>query len=316
MKSFVTMLLLLLLPHGLTRANTEQAKHSFIRRLVVFPLLVPDSPEKESEDAWWKIREELTKSRRFFIASRNFMIKKDVFQPRGALVPADCIILGRLLDAQALIVTYLDKRTLTMTVYEGTEGLTLWTQSVDLHQGLPIGPQIVASSMNLIRDFIASFPYQGFHILAPLKTTPLYRDKDNDYGHIYVGVNSKIQVNDKCEWIELKRSNFDPLFQGGSEVRVAAEGIVTEVFEESVVVRLDKIQPEHQIQELDLVRFPNEFRRVQDELAIKDDLAKRAHSHWVSMNLDPNQKAPDEKRALITSGAFLGSLAAFLLLAF
>ncbi len=97
--------------------------HELMRRLVVFPIQADTAVSKEAESTWWDIREKLTESRRFLVASKNFMQAKDVFQPRAELQPADVLILGRLLDAHALITTFLVDKKLSMRVYETQNGM-------------------------------------------------------------------------------------------------------------------------------------------------------------------------------------------------
>ena len=102
-------------------------EHERIHRMVVFPFKVESAEAdhdlpKLAEDTWWKTREKLTESKRFLVASRNFMQAKDVFQPRGELKPADALILGRLLDANALVTVFLEQRTrLILRVYGNGE---------------------------------------------------------------------------------------------------------------------------------------------------------------------------------------------------
>src|SRR6185503_6700203 len=96
-----------------------QTDHTMIRRISVFPIKTAPEFQQVADEAWWELRETLTRDKRFLVASKNFLMQKDVYQARSALTPADAIILGKLLDANALITTHLDERNLTMRVYEG-----------------------------------------------------------------------------------------------------------------------------------------------------------------------------------------------------
>src|SRR5690242_6478693 len=96
-----------------------QVEHTLVRRISVFPIKAGQELAPIAEEAWWELRETLTRDHRFLVASKNFLMQKDVYQARRALSPADAIILGKLLDANALVVTFLEDRTLRMHVYEG-----------------------------------------------------------------------------------------------------------------------------------------------------------------------------------------------------
>src|SRR4051812_42407301 len=85
-------------------SSWAEVRHTLLRRIAVFP--IADANVSTGEEAWWQMRELLTKDQRFFVASRRFMVNRGVFQPRKLLKPADAIILSKILDAQALVVTF------------------------------------------------------------------------------------------------------------------------------------------------------------------------------------------------------------------
>src|SRR3954468_6467929 len=118
-------------------ASFAQTDHSLIRRLTVFPIKTSPEYQQAADETWWELRETLTRDKRFLVASKNFLMQKDVYQARSKLSPADAIILGKLLDANALITTHLDDRILTMRVYEGDYGRALWEQKIMLQPSLP-----------------------------------------------------------------------------------------------------------------------------------------------------------------------------------
>jgi len=77
---------------------------SLMRRWVVFPFDSDTPANKNSaENAWWKTRERLTLSKKYLVASRQFLIQKDVFQPRKNLNPDDVKLLAHLLDADVVV---------------------------------------------------------------------------------------------------------------------------------------------------------------------------------------------------------------------
>src|SRR5262245_25083625 len=95
-------------------ANAQSAEHTLLRRVAVFPIEAPEELNSKADEAWWELREFLTKDKRFLVATKNFLQQQNVYQPRAELDPAAAIILGKLLDADAVISTFLKERILHM----------------------------------------------------------------------------------------------------------------------------------------------------------------------------------------------------------
>ncbi|MEQ1877196.1 MAG: hypothetical protein ABL958_11150, partial [Bdellovibrionia bacterium] len=218
MKYFIMVALLFF---AVMRAQA-QTEYSVLRRLVAFPVDTPSTFAGGADKAWWKVREELTNNRRFLIASKQFMIRKDVFQPRKEMEPADIVLLGKLLDAQGLIVTFLKDRQLQMVVYNGETGVTLWRNQYQLHPSVPISDQLESAALKLIQDFVSSVPYQGFQIVDPLLGRPVFEEGRAMYAKVEVGSDATVQKGDAVQWVRLTGSS--PLFQEGGQVTIVAEG--------------------------------------------------------------------------------------------
>ena len=56
--------------------------HTMIRRITVFPIKVAPELQSVADEAWWDLREVMTKDKRFLVASKNFLMKTDVYQSR------------------------------------------------------------------------------------------------------------------------------------------------------------------------------------------------------------------------------------------
>lgn len=194
-------------------SNIRGLPMGLLRRVVVFPLSAPTSLKDQAEKGWWRSREVLTENRRFLIASRRFMVQKDVYQSRESLTPADAILLGRLLDAHALITFRLKDRTMKMSVSSGEDGLLIWEREHTLHPSLPIAEQIEDASEKLSRDFIANMPYQGFQILDPLIGSALYEEGDVQLAKVDIGPNARVTAGDQVQWIEMERLHPRSLFK-------------------------------------------------------------------------------------------------------
>ena len=205
---------------GLTPANA-QIDHQLIRRVAVFPFAVPPEFQNSADDAWWQAREEFAQTRRFLVGSKQFLIKSDVYQPRRDLEPADAIILGKLLDAHALVTFQLNDRRLMMTVYDGGTGTTIWRKGVTLHPSMPVGDQLTPLAKKMVDDFIAAIPYQGFAIIDSLIGQPVYEEGDVRLSQIDLGIATGAQVGDVVQWIKIIGTSVEPLFMGGSKTTVS-----------------------------------------------------------------------------------------------
>lgn len=294
-----------------------QTEHTLIRRISVFPVKT-GQPELApiAEEAWWELRETLTRDKRFLVASKNFLQQKDVFQARASLSPADAIILGKLLDANALVTTYVEDRVLYMKVYEGDYGRPLWEHQLVLQPSLPISEQLQPAVVKLAQDFIASIPYNGFVVVDPLKGRPLYQEGRRLLVRAEVGAGAEVDVGDPAQLIHIYSDRLKPLFTHGASIEVYGEGRVVEHSRESVVIELDRLNRETVVNEGALVRLPRELKRLEQLYAIQDSLKNKIDPEFFSPGMTAAHQKEEERKPLVTSLVFIGNIAAFLLLAF
>lgn len=293
-----------------------QFEHQLIRRLVVFPLKADAGFEAATDEAWWQAREEFTKSRRFLVASKQFLVKSDVFQPRGDLEPSDAIILGRLLDAHALVTLQLANRKLQLTVYDGGNGIVLFRKSATLHPSLTVNDQIASLSRRVVNDFIATVPYQGFTILDSLIGQAVFQDADVKLANVDLGLSSRAQIGDIAQWVRLTSTNAAPLFQGGAKMTVFAEGKIVKIEEGRATVEILRATSLKEIKEFALVRVPRESERLLNEFAFNETPRTTLTAELVAPEASPMQQVEKERKPLLTTLSWVGSIAAFLLLAF
>ncbi len=291
-------------------------EHERIRRIVVFPLQAEANFSKESEEAWWELRERLTESKRFMVASRNFMQAKEVFQPRGELKPADAIILGRILDANALMTTFLNDHTLSMRVYETKNGLTLWQVDLELHPTVPVSKQIKEGSLRLLTDFIASIPYQGHVVVDPLIGKPTFTEGEKMFFKADIGLNTQVTVGDNVQVVRVKATTLNPIFQAGMNAEVSSEGVVVRVDRQIITVQVTRHQNNSEIKTDALVRVPDELRRMREAYGMTEDPMKNVGIEMYRTTEDEITEKQKEKQPLVTSLAWIGNLALILLLAF
>lgn len=306
-------LLFLTLCGALAHAQTN---HTLIRRIAVFPIKASPELAQVSEEAWWELREALTRDKRFLVASKNFLMQKDVFQSRETLQPADAIILGKLLDANALVTTWIDDRVLHMRVYEGEYGRPLWEYQLMLQPSLPIAEQLQPAVVKLVNDFIASIPYHGFVIIDPLKGRPVYQEGRRLLVKAEVGTNAEVDVGDPVQLIRVYSDHLKPLFTHGASIEVFAEGRVVEQNRENLVIELDRVNRANAVEEGTMVRLPRELKRLQQYYSLQDSLKTKIDPEFFSPGMTTAKQNVEERKPLMSSLLFIANLAAFLLLAF
>ncbi|MGZ3724129.1 MAG: hypothetical protein ACXVA9_14395 [Bdellovibrionales bacterium] len=293
-----------------------QTDHTLIRRVSVFPIKTAPEFQQVADEVWWELRETLTRDKRFLVASKNFLMQKDVYQSRSVLSPADAIILGKLLDANALVTTYLEDRVLNMRVYEGDYGRPLWEHSFTLQPSLPISEQLQPAVVKLAQDFMASIPYQGFITTDPLKGRPIYQEGRRLLARAEIGSTAEVDVGDPVQLIRVFSDNLKPLFTNGAAIEVFAEGRIVEHDRDMVTIELDRLNRAAGIQEGTMIRLPRELKRLEQLYSIQDSLRNKIDPEFFSPGMTSQKQQEDETKPLISSLVFIGNLAAFLLLAF
>lgn len=314
--SFIpTLVLSLTILFGSDRAFA-QSEHQLIRRVVVFPLKAEPAHAVSANEAWWQMREELTRSRRFLVASKQFLVRSDTFQPRGDLEPADALILGKLLDAHAIITAQLVERRVIVQVYDGGSGQVLWRKSTSLHPSLTVQDQLTTLARRLVADFVASIPYQGFTVVDSMTSQAVFEEGDVKLAQADLGVTTAAQIGDTVQWIRLVSQNAAPIFQGGSSLTVLAEGKIIRIDQGIATIEILRAVKLGDIREYALVRVPREAERLRAEYTVQETTRTTLTAELVAPEANPMEEVAKERRPLVTTLSFVSSLAAFLLLAF
>ena len=312
-----TWALALLFVTGLQAQAQAQIAHTLIRRISVFPIKIGQSElQPVAEEAWWELRETMTRDKRFLVASKNFLQQKDVYQARAALAPADAIILAKILDANAVLTTNLEDRSLFMRAYEGEYGRLLWENQLALQPSLPVSRQLKTAVVKLVQDFMAAIPYHGFVVVDPLKGRPIYQEGRRMMVKGEIGTAAEAEVGDPVQLIHVHSDSLKPLFTHSANIEVYAEGRVMEHARDTIIIELDRINRSVGVQEGALVRLPREAKRLEQLFAIQDSLKSRIDPEFFSPGMTTAKQKETETKPLITSLVFIGNLAAFLLLAF
>jgi hypothetical protein len=297
----------------LTVATAQaQVKHKVLRRIAVFP--IADANVSSSEDAWWQMREMITKDKRFFVATRRFMVNRGVFQPRKELKPADAIILSKILDAEALVVTWVKERTFYMKVFEGESGYLLWQGESEFHPAVSIADQLIRVSSQMINSFIMALPYQGFEILDENIGKTLFEDKGKTYAKAFVGNVSKLTVGDDAQWIEVQGETNKAYLGETLQVTVIAEGKIASIQDNNVTIEVMRMKDPQDLKENSLVRFPEEMNRLK-ELYSGGEKASNLSAEYLSGEIKNTEEFKKGHNKTSTALLWIANLAGFLLLA-
>lgn len=292
---------------------TSQYPTGYLKKLVVFPMDNSKGYEKLAEDSWWKVRETLTDTKRFLVASKRFLVQKDALQPRSKLSPSDAILLGQLLESDALILMGIKNREVTITVYACVDGSLLWTRALPLHPSLPIEKQLVDSSLKLIRDFIASIPFHGLQILDPLIGKPVFEEGDVRLAKVDVGSNTRVVAGDPVQWVSVEKTTGAPLFIGGAQTNVIAEGEVIKNENGILLVEIKRLKSLDLLKTHSLLRLPKEAEFLATNHALQTSNPLAPELRYTP--LPPSRPEGEKSKPLVTALVSIANFLAFLLLA-
>jgi hypothetical protein len=284
-----------------------------LRRVAVFP--IADANVANAEDAWWQMRELLTKDQRFFVASRRFMINRGVFQARTTLKPADAIILGKILDAQALVTSVVKERQLTVKVYDGENGYLIWEGSTQFHPAISINDQIIRASSNMVIDFVAAIPYQGHQVIDEVIAKPMYEENGKKMAQVFVGSSSNLKAGDPVQWVQVTGSTSNSFLNSAPKITVIAEGEILETKNEKVIVEILKLRDPAELVENSMVRFPKEIQRLAD-LYQGEERSSKLSAEYLSEEMKPVKEFNKDHNFTATALAWILNIAGFILLAF
>lgn len=285
------------------------------RRIAVFP--IADSNSSMAEDAWWQMRELLTKDQKFLIASKRFMINRGVFQPRKSLKPADAIILGKILDAQALVTCWVEDRKMRMRVYEGETGSSLWEGEGEFHPAIPIPDQIIKVSLRLMSDFIVSLPYQAYQVVDDVIGKPVYDQDARKFAQVFLGLNHKIEVGDLAQWVVVTGDSNQTLLNSAPRVTVFAEGTVSKILGDKAEIEILKMRDISELKESSLVRFPKEVSRLKELYSGgNEERSAVLGNEYLSSEIRNVSESNQETHPTVTALAFIVNIASLILLAF
>lgn len=306
----ISMLSVSLWPEFSVAAGLEKP----VTRFAVFPIYGIEG--KKAEEAWWQAREALTKGQSHYVAERRLMINRGVFDPRKDLKPSDSIILGKILEADALITLSVEDFNLKMSASETESGQILWKGEIPLKSTLLVEDQVGKASLDLMKQFLFDFPYQTFQAKLPDAESYLQEVEGKTFSSILRQADQDIAVGDRVQWVELIGNGQESLFQGGLILSIQAEGRVTELEESITKVEILKLRSPDIFREKAFVRLPDTLVRMQSSLgdsASRKDFLSR---EYLAAEIRPVKELKSNTSATASSLSWIASFGILILLAF
>ncbi|MBK9294450.1 MAG: hypothetical protein IPM57_08395 [Oligoflexia bacterium] len=168
-----------------------------IKNWVVFPFDAVDEKLKPSANkAWWDIRQKITETKKYSIASKQFLIQKDVYQPRKNLRPDDVKYLSKLLEADIIITGWSEYRDFQLNVYLSQNGELLWSKKLGFHPSLNPSEQLFNISQRLIQEFLDKLPFHGVLVKSD--------DTTVNAVSIDIGKNENLSMSDEVQFVNIE----------------------------------------------------------------------------------------------------------------
>ncbi len=284
-----------------------------IRKLAVFPIGNVNSTN--GEEAWWQMRESLTRDQRFFVASRRFMVNRGVFHSRMNLKPSDVIILGKILESQSVLISYVKDRKLFAVAYDSENGFKLWESEYLFHPVLPINDQIIAASQKLVEQFLASFPYQSFQVVVD-EAKNIVPEEGKNYAYIFSPYEFDLKVGENVQWVHIEADPSFSLFAQGLKVNVVANGQVVEVKDRTAKVMIENQNSFLDFKDGAIVRVPRLEALWKEQFGAQEEKTSKLSYEYLASELSPNKVNAKEHNPTSTALSWIFSMAGFILLAF
>jgi hypothetical protein len=235
---------------------------NLLRRWVVFPFDA-DTPalKNAAENAWWKSREKLTSGKKYLVASRQFLIQKDVFQPRKELTPDDVILLSHLLDADVIVTGFSENREFQLNVYLGQDGHLLWSKHLSFHPSLKATDQLELICAKLTQEFLSQVPYQGFVVSDPIIGKTVYEENNKKLTQVDIGSAADLEEGMDVQFVQVlipSKADYkegQPLLPQ-EKIEILGEGKVLKIKNGSFVAEITRSKSLDMITDKTMVTIP------------------------------------------------------------
>lgn len=286
-------------------------KISSIKRLVVFPAQGVD--ESLVDELWWQARSITAQDLRFTVATRRLMINRQVLAPRGELKTADAVLLGRILEADALISMYIKDAKAWVKVYRSEDGLLVWQGEQAFNPALSLKDQTLGLFSGLIKRFIVSVPYIGYQVNNPISGEIM--DTSETHALVYIQTGGvELEIGQRIQWGELIVSQL-PLFLSERKLNILVEGEVVHPLKNNLY------QVQIPLQQADLLKInmmifdANKLNPDKNDLLVNSVMSTQISSEYLVENMQPQKKIIQQAK-ISTYLGFIFNFLAVLLIAF
>lgn len=281
------------------------------RRWVVFPFAVENELRASADNAWWKSREVLTVNKRFLVASRQFLLQKDVYQPRKTLKSEDISVLGKLLEADMIVTGVGDSRRFQLYVYLVQSGGLFWTKVTSFQPGADPASQLEVLVPRMMQELVRNLPFHGFTITDPLIGKVVFEDGPAKLAIVDVGNSDNLSTQTDLQWVEVilpDKPNPDTPLLFQAKLAVVGEGRVSKVRRGVVVAEILRAGKIEDLTEKTMVRIPKLADGDPDPFLTKTDQEKK-QIELMPTQINPVTSGSETNRRTAT---FFGSLITFL----
>lgn len=286
-------------------------KVSSLKRVVVFPAQGVD--DSLVDELWWQVRSLLAQDLRFTVATRRLMINRQVLVPRGELKTADAVLLGRILEAEALISMYIKDAKAWVKVYRSEDGLLVWQGDLAFNPALSVKDQALGIFSKLIKNFMNEVPYLGYQVNNPLSGELMDFNETHALVYIQSG-RTELETGQRIQWGELVVSQL-PLFLSQRKLQVLVEGEVIHPLKNNIYQVQVPLQQASLLKAgmmlFDVSQLSVGSEKVQADLAIKTQYS----SEYLVENMQPEKKIIQQAK-IPTYLGFIFNLLAIVLIAF
>jgi len=298
---------------GLSFSAWGQYQVLNIKKLAVFPAM--GLGDAVSDQLWWQTRELLTSDLRFTVATRRFMINRQVLAPHGPLKPADVVILSKILEADALVINHIVDKQAHLIVYRGEDGVLLWEDQNNLNSQIPVKEQVLSVFQKLSERFLKQYPFHGYQVSKPQVSSSGSEMSNNNESLIKYGFFGSLPplVGQSVYWTKINATH-PPLLLNINRKSKIATGEVTQIYKQGIVqikvTEYDNLLDLENTEEVALV-----LNKESNEVTLNENQASVLGSEYLAREIhkksNTNQTSPEA-----TFIGFIGTLGLTILLAF
>ncbi len=299
---------------GVTLLVTSLAwAHEPIHRIALMPLEAPSGFKAAADESWWSVRQQLTATGRFLVATKRVMLTKDVFVPKFQLRATDAIALSQALNADAIATGAVQDQHVVLSLYGRERGSLLWKKEAAFSSAEPRAGQVEGLFRQLTDQLLLEIPYQGHLTNRRAEVKGL---SPGQMLHFTLGTGAHYSEGDEVILGDMVEVSPQPLFMGGGQIQPVAFGEIVSWNPPIAEVRVVTLVQGKKLIGPPLVAVPSGMERLKAELGVSDEMKVPLSSDLSNAAQKQRQEEKEETHRLLAVLSWVGSLVAMLVLAF